>query len=203
MVIDVKEPARGPLGRADLSVWREVIETVGDEVPVSAALGELIELDPNMPLDWPGLSYRKLGLSHVGRDWRARWAETRARSPGTPWVAVIYADGSACGAPAASEILDEALSTPEIAGVLIDTFDKSASAPLVPESPGLIRAIQRTGRFVALAGGLDRAGIARRRFLAPDLFAVRGSACLGGRLGVVDESLVAELVRAAEVAHLV
>ena len=40
-VIDVKEPARGPLGRADAPTWRAVRAVVPEAVPVSVALGEL------------------------------------------------------------------------------------------------------------------------------------------------------------------
>ena len=40
-VIDIKEPGRGPLGRADEATWRAVRAEVAGRVPVSAALGEL------------------------------------------------------------------------------------------------------------------------------------------------------------------
>ncbi len=40
-IIDIKEPANGPLGRADDEVWRQVVETVGCRASVSVALGEL------------------------------------------------------------------------------------------------------------------------------------------------------------------
>ena len=43
-LIDVKEPSRGPLGRADAGVIRYVVKAVGGRAPVSAALGELKEL---------------------------------------------------------------------------------------------------------------------------------------------------------------
>src|SRR5205807_1071510 len=39
-IIDVKEPAHGPLGRADAAVWRAVREAVPPSIPVSVALGE-------------------------------------------------------------------------------------------------------------------------------------------------------------------
>ncbi len=42
-LIDVKEPARGPLGRADAATIAAVVQAVGGRVPVSAALGELRE----------------------------------------------------------------------------------------------------------------------------------------------------------------
>jgi uncharacterized protein (UPF0264 family) len=42
-LIDVKEPARGALGRADAAVIAAVVRAVGGRRPVSAALGELAE----------------------------------------------------------------------------------------------------------------------------------------------------------------
>ncbi|HEV3164614.1 MAG TPA: (5-formylfuran-3-yl)methyl phosphate synthase, partial [Isosphaeraceae bacterium] len=49
-VIDIKEPARGPLGQADPEIWQAVREAVPPHLPVSAALGELIDWqDDNRP----------------------------------------------------------------------------------------------------------------------------------------------------------
>ena len=42
-LIDVKEPARGSLGRAKGSVIRDVVLRIAGQVPVSAALGELVQ----------------------------------------------------------------------------------------------------------------------------------------------------------------
>ena len=42
-VVDVKEPDRGPLGRADASVWRETRRVVPPAIPVSVALGEIAD----------------------------------------------------------------------------------------------------------------------------------------------------------------
>src|SRR5947209_7857771 len=74
-VIDVKEPDRGPLGRADPSIWAEVRAAVPMATPVSVALGELYEWVGDdapgdlSPLDASaGFTYRKLGLARAGRD---------------------------------------------------------------------------------------------------------------------------------------
>ena len=85
-VIDVKEPSRGALGRAEGSVWGEVLEAVAGRAPVSAALGELVEwgegADPGTgPTADPrrkipglgGLSFLKLGLA--GEALRPDWPE--------------------------------------------------------------------------------------------------------------------------------
>jgi len=260
-VIDVKEPSRGPLGRADGDVWRAVLAAVsqagaapahawaqlaliptlsrgerepeihplapieqGPEIyplspreragvrgfrdrgpapiPVSVALGELGDWRddcPPCPADFAGLAFRKLGLAHAGPGWADDWARLRrSLGHGPPWVAVIYADGPAAGAPHPDDVLDVALAAPECAGVLVDTWDKSRPSPLDLSWAPRVRRAQAGGRFVALAGGLDEPAIARLAPLAPDLFAVRGAACgLGDRRGTIDPARVARLARAA------
>ena len=272
-VIDVKEPARGPLGRADVDVWREIFAAIPPVVPVSVALGELSEwrdgpfgrsrpdsdgLDPAglvpsrglrsvtspaslrvplaacppvlrdgrgtggqaasgtrspaspgieaapqarfpRPADFAGLAYRKLGLAHAGPDWAEAWARLRrALGDGPPWVAVIYAEGPAVGAPPPDDVLDVALAASDCAGVLVDTWDKSRPSPLDESWAPRVRRAQAAGRFVALAGGLDEPAIARLAPLGPDLFAVRGAACgSGDRRGTIDPARVARLARAA------
>src|SRR5438045_845951 len=69
-VIDVKEPANGPLGRADDETIAAVVRRVAGRRPVSAALGEL----PGQPAPYVGggLSYMKWGLAGWGgEDWQA------------------------------------------------------------------------------------------------------------------------------------
>src|SRR6516162_4075910 len=75
-VVDVKEPDRGPLGRASGETWRAVLEMVPPSIPVSVALGELGEWQGGLG-SLEGIAFRKLGLSGAGADWRGRWAEIR------------------------------------------------------------------------------------------------------------------------------
>jgi uncharacterized protein (UPF0264 family) len=208
VVIDVKEPARGPLGRADARVWREVRDAVPRDLPVSVALGELVEW-----IDTPsgrhgsevevfaGIAYRKLGLARAGPRWQEEWAELRARlGPGPGWIAVVYADWQRAQAPHPDAVREAALAEPDCAGLLIDTWDKTQPSPLAVD--GTWRrwfAAARRGRpmLIALAGGLDRRAIERLAPLGPDLFAVRGAACSGGdRQGAIERQRVAALVQA-------
>jgi uncharacterized protein (UPF0264 family) len=79
-IIDIKEPRRGSLGKADDEAIRDIVETVrlmNQTMPISAALGELRDWDststgPSLPGD---VGYLKLGLSHCSRDehWQTRW----------------------------------------------------------------------------------------------------------------------------------
>ncbi len=200
-VIDVKEPGRGPLGRSDPDTWRAIRAVVPRSIPVSVALGEIGEFEGVPPGSFEGIAFRKLGLAGAGDGWIGRWAAIRRAHPGpTAWVAVAYADWQAARAPAPDEVLGAALEAPGCAGVLVDTWDKTRPAWQDGPEPwaGWIARARAGGRFVALAGGLDLASIARLAPLRPDLFAVRGAACLGSdRLGRVDRDRVAVLVLGA------
>ena len=198
-LIDVKEPARGPLGRADARVWREVRAAVPADVPVSVALGELTEwlaAPPPRPDEFLGLSFRKLGLA--GADARAlRELPEVRRQPGPPWIAVAYSDWHAAAAPDPDAVLEAAIRD-GCAGVLVDTWRKTVACPPDDTWRPWIASARRAGLIVAVAGGLDEHAIAARAGWEPDYFAVRGAACGGGdRVGSVDPARVARLAAAA------
>ena len=198
-VVDVKEPDRGPLGRASVGTWRAVLEVVPPSTPVSVALGELRDWD-GTPGSFGGIAFRKLGLAGAGPDWRTRWAEVRRlEGVGPSWVAVAYADWRAAGSPDPAGVLEAALDASDCSGVLVDTWDKAKPSPIEPTAEWIdwVGRARGAGRLVALAGGLDLASIARLSPLRPDLFAVRGAACdRSDRRGTVSRERVAELVRA-------
>lgn len=112
-LVDVKEPSRGSLGRAEATVWAEVAAACGSNVAVSFALGEVDEHadgDP-VPAVPPGAALVKLGLRSQGlagrADWEDRWAAARERFDRAagrplPWVAVAYADARSASAPVRS-----------------------------------------------------------------------------------------------------
>jgi len=205
-VIDVKEPDRGPLGRAESEVWRAVREVVPRRVPMSVALGELVEWENQEapgPSAFAGIDYRKLGLAGAGPNWAEAWGRLRsALGEGPAWVAVVYADWGRASAPHPDRALEVALAT-KCAGVLIDTWDKSQPSPVDLSWIPWVHSAQQGGLFVALAGGLDVAGIERLAPLSPDLFAVRASACAGAdRLGTIETKRVARLARAVRRAQV-
>src|ERR1700757_643742 len=91
-VLDVKEPSRGSLGRADRVIVESALECVAGQVPVSAAMGELREAEAKPACS--GLAYAKWGLSGWGRGRAWQTALTRASNrlrhdaPGCRLVAV-------------------------------------------------------------------------------------------------------------------
>jgi len=211
-IVDVKEPSRGPLGRAPSSVWAAVRDVVPPSIPVSVALGELNEWYDGVPLEvprstWSRIRFCKLGLSHAPADWRDRWRNLRRRlgystGPSPAWVAVVYIDWQSALAPDPDAVIRSATEIRECRGVLFDTWDKSRGTRVDDTWKGRFALVRASGRFVALAGSLDAGAIARFAPLEPDIFAVRGAACLDGdRDAAIDPERVARLVRASQQAH--
>lgn len=195
-LIDIKEPANGPLGRADWPVAASIVEAVAGRAPVSAACGEL-ELSP-LPVV-PGLTLVKFGLAGwADRDWPSAWQRIRL-SWSCGAVAVAYADWQLCDAPPADEVAAIAIRD-RFDAFLIDTFEKNGRTLLdnmdLPVIARLTRQCQTAGVPVALAGSLGLSEIERLRDVHPDWIAVRGAACRRGRGSKVDVDRVKELKQA-------
>ncbi|MGE0606697.1 MAG: (5-formylfuran-3-yl)methyl phosphate synthase [Pirellulales bacterium] len=200
-LIDIKEPRRGSLGAADPSAMADVVRAVAGHVPVSAALGELLE--PNALsaatvnlAQLAGLSYAKLGLAGCRRqaNWPDQWAQALQRLPShMAAVAVAYADDAAAAAPAPAEVLHHAVRL-HCRAMLIDTFDKSRGGLLdhwtLPNLADFARQARHSGLLVVLAGSLDARTARLLLPLQPDYLAVRGAVCEGDRAGAVQTSRV-------------
>jgi (5-formylfuran-3-yl)methyl phosphate synthase len=206
-IIDVKEPSRGSLGRSDASVWQAVRMAVPRSMPLSVALGELNEwlgsTRPQIPANaWDGIDFCKLGLAGAPTGWSKLWTDRGGElrlntTPFPDWVAVVYLDWEAAGAPHPDAIIDAAAEMPECRAVLFDTWRKISGARLDQSWKPRVERVRGAGRLVALAGSLDAAAIARLRVWQPDIFAVRGAACAeGDRLGSIDAFRVACLAEA-------
>jgi hypothetical protein len=212
-LIDVKEPERGPLGRAESAVIGEVLATVAGRRPVSAALGELREFREVSIFVNRGLSYVKCGLSGLGADgsWRGWLASIIGRlacdKPACELVTVAYADAERAAAPPPAAVYAFALNRPGSV-LLVDTFDKSTDrltgrpATLLDwlslgDVVKLCGRCRDAGVRVALAGSLRLQEIKLLRKARPDWFAVRGAACAAGQRGrEVCAERVRELVNA-------
>lgn len=192
--IDVKEPSAGALGAAAPAVVRGVIALVGGRRPVSATIGD----------DWTGtesLERRIATMAATGVDYvkagldaralasadRARVAACAARYPGL--IIVCMAEQ----APTASAI--EALLTTGVAGLMLDTADKTgARLTRLLDQDYLAEFVVRTrahGCLCGLAGRLRLDDIASLVALGADYLGFRSALCeQGGRTG----SLVREAV---------
>ena len=222
-ILDVKEPSFGSLGKADNDVIEQVLQTgLTAGIPVSAALGEVTDYSPmprsenlneGLPESLSQLSFTKLGLAGLSRDikWSARWQDTMSlltesfsedRASVHQWVAVIYADWVQATAPSPDAIVDCVLSSrlssdTQIAGVLVDTWSKRSGRLLdaldVEHLHDLAAAIQRSGRFFAVAGRLTSSMLPELNSIQPDIVAIRSAACRNeDRTSTVDETAVRE-----------
>jgi len=210
-IIDVKEPSRGPLGRADADVTAAIAEAVAGRAPLTVACGELVtgasEIAAHVEaianqLVAAGLSFPeavKVGPSRLSLDrWRSAY-ERLAAIVVEPieLVAVAYADWRFAKAPDPARLI-EAVADGGASTILIDTFDKSAGGLLDVAGLGRLRdwvaAARSRGLGVALAGRLTANDLPLVASLGAQIVGVRSAACEGGRMGRVDRGNVTELV---------
>ncbi len=204
-LIDVKEPVRGALGRADDEAIADVVRVVAGRTPVSAALGELSDIpSAKMPDCLSSLAFVKCGLAGYATDdgWRseldAAGDAVREAAPLCRMVAVAYADWRRARAPSPDEICAFVCQRPGW-GFLLDTWAKNGLTLLDwmsrVELDRHCRVCRNVGAPIALAGSLGRSLIGTLKPTAPDWFAVRGAACLGlERTAVIDADKVRDLV---------
>ncbi len=214
MLIDIKEPARGSLGRADTRVMRAVIDAVAGRRPVSAALGEWAEDQERIP-DL-ALTYVKWGLAGCARNpaWRKCLFSPLppgGEGPGVrglpPQVVLVaYADWECAQAPSVDDVFALAQEHPGSV-MLVDTHCKDANNVIRKERPTLLDwlpcewIVDLCGRCrdarvkIALAGSLGVSEIRALLPARPNWFAVRGAVCADGdRRGSVQVEKVRQLV---------
>ncbi len=209
-LIDIKEPRRGSLGAADPTTIADIVQAVAGRVPVSAALGELLEphlvSSQHSPTNHlAGLSFAKLGLAGCRHraDWPRRWARALECLPTTVApVAVVYADHATAMSPLPADTLRHARAL-HCRAVLLDTFDKSRGGLLdlwtLADVDEFVRAARLAGLMVVLAGSLDQESSYKVLPFQPDYIAVRGAVCAGDRTGDLQTSRVRDM--AALVKH--
>ncbi len=198
-LIDVKEPAKGPLAPAEAEVVAAVVSAVKGKVPVSAALGEW---SPNAITDahWHlelKLDYVKWGLANYAPvvGWGEDLLDTRRQLPaGIEMVAVAYADWERAKSIPPAELVRFAKRF-RFKAFLLDTWGKDGKTLpdfMKPaEVTELVESLKRVGITVAVGGSLRPEHAKQLKAAAPDYYAVRSSACAAGkRDGVIDEARV-------------
>ena len=162
-IIDVKEPNRGSLGAADPHQWQAVFNRVQGLVPVSIALGELLDRGLNQRSQFvPPVAFAKVGLAGCRHrsGWARQWKQVLQRLPNNVRsVATIYADWQAAQAPHPLDTI-QAASDLGCAAVLFDTCFKQHGWLLdhLPdiELRKLLDAVRKAGMKVVLAGSITR-----------------------------------------------
>ena len=188
-IIDVKEPARGVLGRADDAVIRSVVAVSGRR-PVSVALGELMDTCDNRPTPLPpldGVRFAKIGLTRCADrpDWSILWQDLRRRiedatAGRTELIAATYADTARAGAPSIAEVFDLSVAV-GCQVLLIDTWLKDGRALLEWIDTDTLAALSAqcrdAGMELAVAGSISADDFTALHRAAPAIVAVRGAAC--------------------------
>lgn len=196
-LIDLKEPARGALGPVDHATALGVVRALDGVSTVTAAWGELREAQADRAVP-AGVSVVKVGLAGAATDWRSRVGELRDRlSRGVELAVAAYAD-TASGSPRPLEVAG-GIAGLGVRWLVIDTWDKAGGSSLdLLGAEALREVIDRArsgGARVVLAGSLRAETLAEAAAVGADVVGVRGAACRGGREGVIDTRLVAELRR--------
>jgi uncharacterized protein (UPF0264 family) len=197
--VDLKEPAGGSLAAVEPQVRRQVAEAWGQlapasqRPPLSAALGELMTLRDCewTPGQWQNLTefrYVKVGLAGTAsqRNWSRKWLELQQLLPANcKLVAAAYADAGAANAPDPCDVLELAV-THEVEIFLLDTWDKSPGNVFTQMDWARLRELREMAQgkcLFVLAGSLRPENESLLRQLQPDIVAVRGAVCEGGRNG--------------------
>jgi uncharacterized protein (UPF0264 family) len=203
-IVDAKDPRTGALGAVSLDVFRRIRASVGNAVPVSAALGEAADeaAIEAMAREFAiaGAAFVKIGLAGISDTARARLLlAAAARGAPKKVVAVTYADRQ--GELSFSRLLDVG-STVGASGILIDTCEKNGPGLRHLIDAATLRAwistASETGLTVAVAGRLTIDDLDWVRDCGADIAGVRGAACEGGRTGRVTTARVRLLRTALE-----
>src|SRR5690349_16743378 len=198
-LIDVKEPSKGALAPAEAEVVAAVVSAVKGKVPVSAALGEW---SPNAITDahWHlelKLNYVKWGLAGYTATpgWGEDLLDTRRELPvGMEMVAVAYADWERAKSVPPAEVAKFAKRF-RFKAFLLDTWGKDGKTLFdfmtAAEVAELVEGLKRVYTTVAVGGSLRPEHAKQLKSAEPHYFAVRSSACAGGkRDGVIDAARV-------------
>jgi (5-formylfuran-3-yl)methyl phosphate synthase len=188
-LIDVKEPSKGPLGMAEAEVVAAVLARVKKRVPVSAALGEwstnaITEAHWHLELK---LDYVKWGLAGYTPTpgWGEDLLDSRRELPaGMEMVAVAYADWERAKSVPPAELIKFAKRY-RFKAFLLDTWGKDGKTLLDFLKPAeigeLVESVSRVGMKSAVGGSLRPEQVKQLKGVAPDWYAVRASACVGGK----------------------
>ncbi|MHC2066771.1 (5-formylfuran-3-yl)methyl phosphate synthase [Bremerella sp. T1] len=188
--LDLKEPTKGSLGAASPEDWKETVERWHRQVPVSIALGELVELDALCDIPHHTDSV-KIGLANCGSlaDWPERLNQFFQQLPDNVGrVAVYYADRHLACSPSFNEVLHAACRL-NCQTFLIDTFDKSAGHLFdhlsITQLKEWRNQLNLAGLHFALAGSLRTSHLSAVGEICPDIVAVRGAVCHHDRRGEI------------------
>ena len=176
-LIDIKEPARGPMGMSDPDTTAAIIHAVAGLRPVTVALGHAG--DQGVPLPPTTVKICKVGLPASNHPWRPALRACCERFRAARVMPVVYADQRDNGGPSVDDVLQWVV-TYRACGLVIDTSNKNGGLLDWISITRLRRAVadaHARGLMIGLAGSLDTRTVPKLAALSPDLIGVRGAAC--------------------------
>ena len=182
--LDIKDPRAGALGRADTEVVSAIARMAMRRLPVSATVGDTWDEPALIPaavkqLAATGVDYAKVGLRARAISAVALNALADAVACGPPIIVVCLAEDP----PAAND--RAALAAVGVAGVMLDTADKSGRRLIDLLSVEELRAFVNHGRelglLTGLAGRLRLGDIASLLPCAADYLGFRSALCAAGQ----------------------
>ncbi len=182
-LIDLKEPSRGTLGALDHAAVRICVQAVGGRRPVSATIGDLPSMDPQMMVEAvermaaTGVDFIKIGFFSHPQASDCTNALSKLAC-GTRLVAVMFADEPYDLA------LADALSRNGFVGVMLDTAHKAGKTlrewRTGKELSDFVARGRGLGLLTGLAGSLRREDIPALLAIGPDYLGFRGALCRDG-----------------------
>lgn len=194
-IIDLKEPARGALGRLPDAMIRAILAALAARRPTSATIGD----QPLLPapvlaavraMAATGVDIVKLGLFEGDAHATLMTLAAAARD-GIRLVAVFFADR------APDFELIARCAAAGFYGVMLDTADKRAGPlPQHLAPPALARFLalaRKHGLLAGLAGSLGASDLPILLPLGPDYLGFRSALTTGGREAPLDPAAIARL----------
>lgn len=183
-IIDLKNPALGALGALDDSTIRTVVAAVAGRVPLSATVGDLVEMDVGRisraveHMADNGVDYVKVGFFPGPTSAACLDALSAHARRGIRLVAVLFGDLGYEG----FHVPDFAAAG--FAGIMLDTAIKGGGSirGRIADSrlAEFVAAAQSGGLLAGLAGSLAFADIPPLIALRPDYLGFRGALCERG-----------------------
>ena len=202
--IDIKDPDAGALGAARDEVIVDIIRAVAQRHPVSATIGDSWD-DPVLIADQVahfsafGLDYIKIGVRARNMRRELHAAVRAACTNRVPIIAVCMAEA----APAASDLA--ALAAAGVAGVMLDTAEKSGPGLTVLHDrlhlAAFVAEARALGLLSGLAGQLRVGDIPAVYAAGADYLGFRGALCAGQRTDAIGEAAVRRVRAALEQAR--
>lgn len=197
-IIDLKNPSRGALGALDDKTIRAVVAAVGGRVPVSATVGDLVEMESGLisraveHMAGNGVDYVKIGFFPNPASAACLDALSAHAARGTRLVAVLFGDLGHEG------FLASDFAAAGFTGIMLDTANKGGGSirGKINDSrlAEFVAEAQASGLLAGLAGSLVVADIAPLLQLRPDYLGFRGALCDGGiRTGGLDANAFARV----------